>query len=170
MRFHALHDCLVSTIGLTFVESSYNVRYAWAPTNRGFCLPTFALVPLRKATLESDVEATVAANLGLDVRGLRAVVARRIGKRCVLICITSRLLGFSRERLDEDGTSLWRGLDPMVASLKVLVSHIGDYTVSKQSSAEHAALKRIRPFVLACCNHATLRSVARALLEQIDAQ
>jgi hypothetical protein len=169
MKIKELDRCLRGKLRMEDGASARHTDYRLRCSGRIIGLPTLIRISHGSGELANNNIGGVAKALGLSEHALHEMVGCRVGRACVLLCLSSKLLEFVRRQREEQGEVFRPGVLAMLESVNLLLSEPELVGVLAWNSAEMKALERTRSMIGILSADKDFGSIARKLIDRIAA-
>lgn len=167
MKTAELDRCLRGKLRLQRHDGTRHVDYRLVCAGDIVALPTLLRVSHGNGEVAGNNLGGVAKALGLNEHSAKHMVGCRIGRWCVLLCISARLLEFAKTRYVEEGEVFRPGLLAMLESVSAVTSDEGAVDPSRWTSEERKALERAHSIAEQLAGDPHVGTLAQALARRM---
>ena len=169
MKIKQLADRLTGKLGLEQNEATRHTDYRLRCAGKIVGLPTLLRVSHGSGELANKNLGGIAKGLGLNEHALKEMVGCRVGRPCVLLCLSSRLLEFVYRQRQEQGEIFRPGLLAMLESIEFLLAEPEFIAPPSWTAAERKALERSLTIVESLGEDKDCAPMANKLIERMRA-
>ncbi len=168
MKIKQLDSRLTGKLRLEKNDATRHVDYRLRCAGKIIGLPTLLRVSHGSGELADNNLGGIAKGLGLNEHALKEMVGCRVGRPCVLLCLSAKLLEFVQRQRQEQGEVFRPGLLAMLESIELLLAEPGFEQPRAWTAAERQALERSLATVESLGVDKDCGSIARKLVERMS--
>lgn len=142
MKIDQLERCLTGKLKLRKKDETRHTDYQLRCNGGLIPLPRLLRMSRGSGEITDTNFGGIAKALGLNEHALRDTEGCRIGRPCILLCLTGRLLDFIITRRQADGDAFRPGLIAMVESIELILEDCESTQADAWTPCERKALDR----------------------------
>jgi hypothetical protein len=168
MKINELDRCLKGKLHLEQSDPARHADYRLRCSGKIIGLPMLLRVSHGSGELANNNLHGIAKALGLNEHLLKEMVGCRIGRACVLLCLSSKLLEFVEHQRQEQGEVFRPGVLAMLESIKLLLAEPEFAQPITWTGTERKALERSLTTVEGLSSDKDFGLVAKKLITRMS--